>query len=258
MKPPSSARFTFFYWPIPGRGVFIRSLFAFTSTAFNEASVQDIVKIKDAPFAEQPVPLRAPPFLIDHGAHDFGLSQLSAVGTYVAHQVGLMPEGLEKQSMALKMLSDANDVLGEMWRANADFKLDGEYVLWDQPAWDEWREGRFVRWLQQFEAIAARHGCTADSGFMLGTERATLADLTCWSLWATMARCLPMLSPVLNEHAPIVMALCKRLEAGNEGLRALVASDAATFGSAWCGGMIEKSIREVVAAGIDGKVEEGA
>ena len=51
------------------------------------------------------------------------------------------------------------------------------YVLWDQPAWDEWRDGNFVRWLQQWEATAARYGCTAQRGWLLGTPAPTLADL---------------------------------------------------------------------------------
>mmetsp|Transcript_103615 Transcript_103615/g.182632 ORF Transcript_103615/g.182632 Transcript_103615/m.182632 type:complete len:258 (-) Transcript_103615:48-821(-) len=252
----SPALYTFYYWPCPGRGVFVRSLFAFTDTAFNEASAAEIIRIKDAPFNEQPFPLRAPPFLVDHSADDFAVSQLSAVGTYVASKVGLMPDGLEKQSLALKVLSDANDVVHEMWRANACLKLNGEWVLWDQPSWDEFRDGNFIRWLQQFEAIATKFGCTAEVGFLLGTPKATLADLACWSLWATMARCIPQLAPPIHEHAPLVMALCRRLEESNAGLTALVKKDVEAWGDAWCGGLIEKSIRQVVAAGKDGKAEK--
>lgn len=245
--------YTLYYWPIPGRGIFVRSLFAYTSTPVKEAGVEEIIRIKDAPFEDQPVPLRAPPFLVDHSADDFAVSQLSAVGTYVAHKLGLMPLTLEKQTLALKVLSDANDVLAEMWRANADFKLNGEWVLWDQPAWDEFRESRFVRWLQQFEAMGTKYKLGQGGRFLLGTPEATLADLACWSLWGTMARCLPELAPAMHEHAPKVMAMCVRLEESSDGLRALVAHDAKAWGSLWCGGLIERSLRSVVAAGVDGR-----
>ena len=48
------------------------------------------------------------------------------------------------------------------------------------------------------------------------------------------------------------MALCDRLEQ-NTGLRALKESNAQTYGSQWMGGMIEGSLRKVVAGSVDGK-----
>jgi len=237
---------------MPGRGIFIRSLFAYAGVQYTDAPVQEIVKIKSAPFSEQPLPLRAPPFLVDHAA-DATISQTEAVGHYVATKVGLMPSDLLKQSLALKVLADCNDVLGEMWLHNGAVKKDGDWVMWQQPHWDEFRAGAFVNWLQMFEAIALKFSCTVERGFLLGTPTATLADLAVWSLWATVARCVPELAKPIHEHAPTVMALCDRLERGNDGLRALKVSDAETYGTLWMGGMIEKSVRKVVAGGVDGK-----
>ena len=104
MTRPASTLFTLYYWPISGRGIFVSSLFAFTNTALHEAPVDEIVRIKNAPPAEQPIPLRAPPFLVDHGADDFATSQLSAVAFYAASKLDLMPADLQKQSLALKAL----------------------------------------------------------------------------------------------------------------------------------------------------------
>ena len=104
MTRPASTLWTLYYWPIPGRGVFVSSLFAFTNTALHEAPVEEIVRIKNAPPAEQPIPLRAPPFLVDHGADDFATSQLPAVAFYAASKLDLMPTDLQKQSLALKAL----------------------------------------------------------------------------------------------------------------------------------------------------------
>lgn len=158
-----------------------------------------------------------------------------------------------KQSLALKVVCDCNDVIAELWRANGDIKKNGEYVLWDQQGWDEFRSGRFVGWLRQFDALAVRFGCTTDHGFLLGTTEATVADLTSWALWSTMGRCIPELAKPIDEHAPVLMALCRRLESNNSGLTALREKDEEMYGKSYCGGMIEKSIREVVAGGIDGK-----
>jgi len=96
-----------------------------------------------------------------------------------------------------------------------------------------------------------------------------------------MARCLPLLAPPIEEHAPTVIALCRRLEQSNAGLAALARRDAERYGELlrsthcgggmwavilcaqaatlcipgelYCGGMIEKSIRQVLAAGRDGR-----
>eukprot|EP00931_Biecheleriopsis_adriatica_P108342 TRINITY_DN82651_c0_g1_i1.p1 TRINITY_DN82651_c0_g1~~TRINITY_DN82651_c0_g1_i1.p1 ORF type:complete len:378 (-),score=36.58 TRINITY_DN82651_c0_g1_i1:9-1142(-) len=249
-------KYTLYYWPIPARGVFIRSLLAFTNTPFEEAPMEEVTRIYAQPPHKQPVPFRAPPILVDHEASDFAVSQLVAIVHYVATKEGLMPEDLTKQSLALKIVCDANDVLAEIWRANGDITKNGEYVMWDQLAWDTFRNGRFIRWLQQFEALADRFGCTLASGFVLGTPSATLADLTCWSLWATMARCLPELRKPIYEHAPILMALCDRLER-NSGLTTLVAKERKVWGELYCGGMIEKSIRQMLTASRNGRGARG-
>ena len=257
INPSMAAKYTLYYWPLPGRGIFIRSLFAFTNTPYINAPASEIMSIKNAPAASQPVPLRAPPFLVDHTADGYAISQLPAVAQYVAAKHGLLPEDVSKQCLALKVLCDCNDVLGELWRSNGNLKdPTGEWVLWDQKSWDDWRDGEFVRWLQMFEAMATKHGCTRDAGYMLGTSKATLADLATWSLWATMKRCLPLLAKPLDEHAPIVMALCVRLEQEQGGaLAALVTEDTNEWGCLYCGGLIEQSIRKAISEGVDGKVK---
>jgi len=245
------ALYTLYYWPIPFRGVMIESLLAYKDVPYNTATMDEVMKIYTAPAAEQPTPMRAPPFLTDH-ADGFTISQLSAIALYISHKHGLMPESLQKQSLAMKVLNDANDVLAEICRANGDVKKDGDYVMWDRLAWDEFIDGKFVKWLVQFESTARKFGCTADGGFLLGTPEASLADLTCHALWATMARCLPELAPRIDEHAPTVMALCARLEQ-SRGLASLVGRHRASWGTLYCGGMIEKSIREMLAPPTSGE-----
>lgn len=249
--------YTVYYWPMPGRGIFVRSIFAHANVPYRDAPVEEILKIKNAPFAEQGVPLRAPPFLIDHsvGADVATISQTCACCHYVANKLYLMPTDPVKQSLALKVNCDCNDVCAEMWLANGAIKKDGEWVMWQQRHWDEFRAGAFVNWLKMFEAMAIKFGCTRESGWLLGTAEATLADLSVWALWATIARCIPALSKPIHEHAPTVMALCDRLEGNStsSGLRALKEQDEKAHGQLWMGGMIEKSLREVVAGGVDGR-----
>ena len=45
-----------------------------------------------------------------------------------------------------------------------------------------------------------------------------------------MARCLPLLATPIEEHAPTVIALCRRLEQTNAGLAALARRDTERYG----------------------------
>ena len=107
MQAKTQPMYTLYYWPLPGRGVFVRSLFAFTDTPLKLAPVWEVARLASpsfaAPlprlgralatsFAAQPVPLLALPILIDHGADDFGTSQLSAITTYAAKRLDLLPQ----------------------------------------------------------------------------------------------------------------------------------------------------------------------
>jgi len=189
--------------------------------------------------ADMPIPGMAPPFLhdIEDGVH---LSQLPVIVNYVSTKLGLLPAGLAKQAVALKVMEDANDLLAEMTRSNGA-------QMWDKAAWLAFVDpdkGRFVRWLQIFEQLGTQYGLTTEAGFYLGTESATMADLVVFALFHTMERCLPELKAVLRQHAPRVMGLCDRLLASSAGLQAMV--DQQSGKNMWCGGYIEKSIRAML------------
>merc|ERR1711871_1499254 len=113
--------------------------------------------------------------------------------------------------------------------------------MWTADSWKEFRAGRFVKWLQIFEETGKRHGLTLDSGFFLGTDKATVADTSLVALWSSIERSLPELADDLREHAPMVMALCDRMLASSEGLQQLFVDVGPKL---FCGGQIEASLRE--------------
>ena len=233
-----SAKFALYYWPIPFRGNFVKVLFAYKQEPLELAAVPELVKLKNLPVAEQPCPFMAPPYLHDKEA-DLYLSQLPAIMNYCSAKLGLLPEALDKQALALKVMEDANDMLAEMSRGNGA-------RMWDKEAWLAFvapSGGRFVRWLQIFEALGTKHGLTLERGFLLGTEGATMADLVVFALLNTMERSLPELKTVLREHAPKAMALTDRL-AQSGGLKAFLETQKEV--KVWCGGYIEKSIRAML------------
>eukprot|EP00527_Entomoneis_sp_CCMP2396_P007982 CAMPEP_0198152724 /NCGR_PEP_ID=MMETSP1443-20131203/61039_1 /TAXON_ID=186043 /ORGANISM="Entomoneis sp., Strain CCMP2396" /LENGTH=234 /DNA_ID=CAMNT_0043818835 /DNA_START=39 /DNA_END=743 /DNA_ORIENTATION=- len=232
-----ASRFVFYYWPLPFRGNFVRNIFAYTGTAYEEAPTEKMLEMKNSRVADQPGPFMAPPMLHDT-QDDVFISQMPAICFYLSHQMGLMPSGLAEQAMAMKVIGDCTDVIEEITRSTGA-------QMWDKEAWGEFSTVRFVRWLSIFEELGTKNKLSDKDGFILGTEEATVADLAVHALFATMERCLPQLSPILRKNAPNVMALVDRLSA-NDGLKALVDKQKEALGNTYCGGMIEKSIRSMV------------
>jgi len=110
-----------------------------------------------------------PPYLVDHDA-GVQLASTPAIVRYVSMKFGLMPDAIDKQALALKAMLDCNDVLAEI-------SLGNGAQMWDANTWAEFSGTRLVRWLQIFEQTGAIHGLSPDAGFLLGTPKATMADL---------------------------------------------------------------------------------
>ena len=69
-----------YYWPIPFRGNFVRSVLAYKGIDYTEATSPEIVKLKSTPVSEQPTPAMAPPIIqnLSDGEH---VSQTGAIIT---------------------------------------------------------------------------------------------------------------------------------------------------------------------------------
>lgn len=233
-------RFHFTYWSIPFRGNFVRNLFAYTDTPYDETSTFDGVleRIKQ-PVSDQACPFMGPPLLLDL-ERNFTISQMSAIVLYLGETLELMPAELADKAVTIKILNDCTDLLSEITRSNGAH-------MWEQSSWDEFISGRFQRWLTIFEETGKKNGLSKD-GFYFGSGKPGAADLTLHALFATMERCLPELSDLLRKHAPVVMNNCDRISK-NPGIKKLTDRQIVTHGSLYCGGEIEKSIRHVISTG---------
>jgi len=229
--------YTLYYWPVPFRGEFVRSVLAHVHATWDEADMRDISALKNAAPPEQPVPHMAPPVLEDH-ATDFSLAQMPAILAYLGRKHGLVPDDLPRAALTDKIIADANDVLYEI-------TLHNGAQMWNQESWNDYVP-RLHRWMTIFEETGRRHGLAAQEGYLLGTESPGLADLTTYSLWGTMTAKLPSLRPKLDEMAPAVAGLCDRISGLTEQ-RDLRARSDEEYGAVWCGGQIEASLRAVLA-----------
>ncbi|MEO1573525.1 MAG: glutathione S-transferase family protein [Pseudomonadota bacterium] len=225
-------RFRLDYWPLPFRGCFVSYLFAYRDVPLKRISDLEIIdELRNQPADEQVVPFLGPPVL-----HDLELgrtlSQMPAIVLYAAGELDLLPDDPFDVAMSLKVLMDCNDVLMEICRYNGS-------MMWTRDTWREFRTERFVRWLSIFEASLARGH--------FGGARVTFADIGVYALFGNMVRCLTELDADVRDGAPGVYEHCRRIGA-HPSLAAFVADEAKQYGTLYCGGQIEASIRAMLAA----------
>ena len=228
--------YTLYYWPLPFRGQFVRSVLAHVGAPWTEAHVDELIKIKDSEPALQPIPHMGPPVLIDHTA-GISLAQTPAILWYLGSSFDLIPNDPTRAALTAKFIADANDVLYEM-------TLHNGAEMWTQSRWDNYRP-RLSRWMALFEEHGRRNGLTVDAGHMLNTETPALADLVVHILWGVMTTKFPNLRPLLETMAPSVAALSDRISQFPEQQELRARSDE-SYGNVWCGGQIEASLRAVL------------
>ncbi len=223
-------RFQLYYWPIPFRGCFVSYLFAYRDVALLEdTSFEDMRGLMSRHPGEQDVPFMGPPVLRDLDS-DRTLSQMPAIVLYVSGELDFMPDDPFDVAMCVKILMDCNDVLMEVCRYNGS-------SMWTREEWIPFRSQRLPRWMQIFEESLQR-------GF-IGKESASFADIGVFALFGNMTRCLPELDADLLELAPGIHALCERI-GSQPSLASYVAGEEEKYGKLYCGGQIEKSIREML------------
>ncbi len=228
--------YTLYYWPVPFRGQFVRSVLAHAGASWTEASIDDLITLKDAEPARQLVPHMGPPVLTDHAA-DLSLAQTPAILAYLGDKYELIPNDPAGAALTAKIIADANDVLYEM-------TLHNGAEMWTKKRWDTYRP-RLGRWMAIFEEHGRRHGLTVDAGHVLGTDAPGVADLVVHILWGVMTSKLPALRTLLDTTAPAIAALSDRIAQLPEQEKLRVRSDA-EYGDEWCSGQIEASLRAVL------------
>ena len=228
------ADYTLYYWPVPFRGQFIRAILAHAGRSWDERD--DVGEVTAADPAKQPIPFMGPPVLVDNRTA-FVLSEMPAIAFYLGETLGLLPTEIEGKAMTIKVVADANDVIDDMTN-------DGGREMWAAESWKAYQP-RLKRWMTIFETVGHAHGLKRDSGFILGTPDAGVADIVTATLWGTMRDRFPAIGDILRDTAPLVSGLTDRMMA-TKPLKDLLAKSTETYGDVWCGGQIEKSLRKVI------------
>lgn len=224
-----------YYWQLPFRGQFIRAIMAYARKSWTEHDDEATRQLTASAPGDQPVPFMGPPVLIDKAA-GLTLSQMPAITLYLGETCGLLPDDPRSKALTLKIVNDANDVIDEL-------TLDGGREMWTKDKWDDFVP-RLQRWLTIWETTGERNGLTAESGFLLGTEAAGIADIVTSILWSTMSDRFPVIARLVAETAPRTHGLSQRMQSV-PSLARLKKQAFEDYGKGYCGGEIEKSLRAV-------------
>ena len=230
------ADYDLYYWPVPFRGQFVRAVLAYAGKTWTEIDGLRIAELMTEAVADLPVPFMGPPVLIDRKA-DFAIAQMPAIMLYLGDTLGLLPATPKLRAMTTKVINDANDVID-------DLTLDGGREMWTRAKWEEFVP-RLERWMAIWEETGRRYALEATSGFLLGNTAPEMADLVTAILWTTMADRFPPIAAMLETTAPMTAALARRV-ADLPPLAALAAEARQNYGDAYCGGQIERSLRDVL------------
>ena len=223
-------RYELYYWPLPFRGCFVSYLFAYRDVPLLEINeYEEITRLKDLPPGEQDIPFMGPPVLHDRESGRT-LSQMPAIVLHASRELDLLPEDPFDVATSMKVLMDCNDVLMEICRYNGS-------TMWQRDEWVEFRSQRLPHWLALFEEALNRGH--------VGVDTVSFADIGVYALFGNMTRCLPDLEPDLRKGAPGIYTHCQTL-GSQESLARFVEQQEHTYGQLYCGGQIEKSIREML------------
>ena len=225
-----------YYWSVPFRGQFVRAVLAFAGKSWTERGDGAISKLMSGPVKAMPVPFMGPPLLIDKKA-DIAIAQMPAIVLYLGETLDLMPASPALRAITLKVVLDANDVIDEI-------TLDGGRQMWTKKRWRDFVP-RLQKWMSIWEETGRRNGLEMDSGFLLGGGTPGIADLVTATLWSTMADRFAKIDTILEDAAPMTAALTRRI-ANLPPLAKLAAQARQDYGNAYCGGLIEASLRKIL------------
>lgn len=229
--------FDLYYWPVPFRGEFIRAVLAFAGKTWTEHDAGEIAELMAKDPDRQDIPFMGPPILVDR-SQDFAIAQMPAIAFYLAETLDLLPTSPQSRAATIKVVNDANDVIDEL-------TLDGGREMWTTEKWREFTP-RLARWMEIWETTGRKHGLGADSGTLLGVDRPGLADIVTAVLWSTMSERFGHIRDLLDRSAPCVASLTGRMMR-EPSLARLAQTSRERYGHAYCGGEIEKSLRQVAA-----------
>jgi len=168
-----STEYELLYWPLAGRGEFIRLIFEDAGVPFKDNSdVQAITAIKEG--KEAFYPSFAPPFL---KRGDFTLSQTAVICRYLGKQFGYWPDKEEDQWHAEQVNTTIHDFIAEgrlVFHGTGFVKSYYDQKEETKPYIEWFKKERIEKWLNVFEKVLNANN--DGRGYVVG-DKCTYVDL---------------------------------------------------------------------------------
>lgn len=229
-------KYILYYWNVPFRGIFPQLLLEEVGAKYEFKDASEIYPKKSIDIHN---PGMAPPYLLDIN-HDRYLAQMPAIMIHLAKEYSYMPKRTETFDLAVKTINDCHDILTEI-------TLNGGQIMWSQKEWKEFRNDRLPKWMKIFEKTGMEHGFKSENGYFLGAT-ISVADIALTALFGTMIHSFPELRNDLQKNAPKVFQLINRIEE-RPLIKPFLKRNREKYGTNYCGGKIEKSLREMIEVG---------
>jgi len=226
-------QYLLYYWDVPFRGIFPQLFLEEIGVNYQWHDASEIYPEKSLKIHN---PGMAPPYLFDVKSEKY-LAQMPAIMMHLAREHDYLPKRTETLDLALKTILDCNDVLMEVTNYYGQ-------QMWNKKDWMEFRSDRLVKWMRIFEQTGLDHGLKSEKGFLLGSK-ISVADIATTALFGTLVHSFPELKTDLGKNAPHISRLCEKIEERTT-LKKFLAKQREKLGRTYCGGEIEKSLRNVL------------
>lgn len=222
-----------YYWDLPFRGNFIQLFLEEVAAKYEKHDATGIYPERSLKIRS---PGMAPPYLYECKSKAY-FAQMPAILMHLGREYDYLPKRAETHTLALKTILDSNDILMEITNYNG-------MQMWDEKSWDEFRYSRLPDWMKIFEKTGLEHGLKGEKGFLLGAT-ISVADIATAALFGTMVHSFPELEEDLQENAPHIATLCRRIET-RPAIRRFLDKQRQEYGNGYCGGQIERSLRKMI------------
>lgn len=212
--------YKFYYWDAPFRGNFVEYILVDLNALYSRRNASEIYPNKKM---EINFPGMAPPYLLDLKTEVY-YSQMPAIIMHLSRKNGLIQK-VEDEYLTLKIIADCHDILTEITNF---YGLE----MWTKESWEEFRDDRLSEWLELLESYYER-------------ELPRLSKLICAALIGPMVFSFPKLKSLVEKRAPKLFSSTVSIES-EDGIGELLQGQRDKWGRAYCGGEIEKSLRDVI------------
>lgn len=239
MTPP---KYTLLYWPgIPGRGEFIRLLFASTQTPYSDpastskSGINSVLSAIDSSLTLDPTgnpPAFAPPALRVSGAgkqgKDLVIYQTPAILAYLGDKLGMAGEDESEKYWVMAHTLTALDLNNEAHDTHHPISVSQYYE--DQKAESEkkarqFRDERIPKFLGFFERVLKGNKENGGEGKYLVGNKLSYADTTVWHILSGLKFAFPKEMEFRMKEFPGLFETFYPSVEGREGLKEYLASE---------------------------------